>query len=58
VNTAVALLSRKCLPEAMELILCAFENLQNATVSFVLPVRPSVWTQVDLCWTNFRENLG
>jgi hypothetical protein len=38
---AVALLSRKCLPEATELILCAFENLQNATVSFVL----SAWNK-------------
>jgi hypothetical protein len=45
---AVTLRSRKCqlsrerLPEAMELILCAFENLQNGTVSLVLSVCPSV----------------
>jgi len=45
-------LSRECFLEAMKLILCAFENLQNATVSFVLSVRPSAWTQVALRWTN------
>jgi len=61
---AVALLSKKyqvsreCLPEAIELILCEFENLQNATVSFVLSVRPSAWTLMAFRWTDFREILG
>lgn len=58
---AVALLSRKChvsrkcLPEAIELNLCEFENLQNATFSFVLSISPSAWTKVAFRWTDLRE---